>query len=99
MPERVLPRDFPTTPELIISLSNAELQELGTFVAIWSQIDFMLLILTGHITNTNLAQMHLMMETMTTGVRVGLLTKLCQRYGFDHQDAQVLTYKEIKKLL
>jgi hypothetical protein len=42
--ERVLPRDFPIVPQLIIPLSTAELQELGIFSAIWRQLDFLLLL-------------------------------------------------------
>src|SRR5438046_601542 len=78
MPERVLPREFPTPPEFLIPLSNAELQELGTFTAIWSQIDSIMLTIVHQLTGTPLGALQLMMETMTTGPRINLLKKLCQ---------------------
>jgi hypothetical protein len=92
MVERVLPRDFPIPPEFLIPLSNAELQELGTFTAIWSQIDFIILTMVQQISLSEMGALNLIMETMTTGPRVGLLTKLCQ------SDAANSVKKEIKTL-
>jgi hypothetical protein len=79
MVERILPREFPTPPNFYIPLSNAELQELGTFSAIWGQLDFLLFTLISTLTKLEMASLQLMLENMTTGPRVGLLTKLCQR--------------------
>lgn len=79
MPERVLPREFPTPPYYIVPLSNSELKELGTFTAIWSQIDFVLMHLLAHLIRCELGIASLITETMTTGPRVGLIVKLCQR--------------------
>jgi hypothetical protein len=92
MPERVLPRDFETPPEYILPLSNAELQELGTFAAIWSQVDWLLMMIISRIAKMDGATAQTFMEHTTTGPRVGLLTKLCQA---DPNDA---IKKQIKKL-
>lgn len=77
--ERVLPRDFPTPPSYLIPLSNDELRELGTFTAIWSQIDWIIMLTISRLANIELGPLQLLMENMTTGPRVGLLGKLCQR--------------------
>jgi hypothetical protein len=77
MTERVLPRDFPTRPEFLIPLSKDELQELGTFATLWSQVDWLMIMLVTFITKTDFAHVELMMENMTTGPRVNLLKKLC----------------------
>jgi hypothetical protein len=91
MPERVLPRDdFPDSPEYLIPLSNPELQELGTFTAIWSQIDWIIMMMIAQILKTEIGHVQLMLETMTTGPRVNLLKKLCQ----DDNEIQ----KSIRKL-
>lgn len=74
MPERVMPRDFPKPPIFIIPLSNSELQELGTFTAIWSQIDWTIMMLIAKLAETEMANAQLLLETMTTGPRVGLLS-------------------------
>ncbi|MDF1608411.1 hypothetical protein PZ897_09505 [Hoeflea sp. YIM 152468] len=79
MSERVLPRDFPTPPNYLIPLSNDELLELGTFTAIWSQIDWILLTGISLVTKTEFAHIHSLMETTTTGPRLSALRKLCQK--------------------
>jgi hypothetical protein len=78
MPERVLPREFAIPPEFLLPLSNAELQELGTFTAIWSQVDWIIMMIVCHLTKTEMGSLQLVMESMTTGPRVNLLKKLCQ---------------------
>lgn len=79
MVERVLPRDFPVPPEFMIPLDANELRELGTFTAIWSQIDWIVMLMISRLAKVELGPLQLMVETMTTGPRVGLLTKLCQQ--------------------
>lgn len=79
MTERILPREFPTAPKFIIPLSNAELQELGTFTALWSQLDWIIMLMVSHLAKIELGTLQLMMESMTTGPRVGLLQKLCKK--------------------
>jgi hypothetical protein len=76
--ERILPRDFPEPPEWIIPLSNSELVELGTFTAIWSQIDWILKEIIGHLGRIEPFALVLLSENMTTGPRVNLITRLCQ---------------------
>jgi hypothetical protein len=78
MPERVLPREFPTPPLLIIPLSNTELLELGTFTAIWGQLDFLLLITHASLAKTTPDAALVTIENLTTGQRVGLVSKLCR---------------------
>jgi hypothetical protein len=78
MPERVLPREFSVPPEFLIPLSNAELQELGTFTAIWAQLDWIIMLVFCYVAKIETGPAHLIMENMTTGPRVGLLKKLCQ---------------------
>jgi hypothetical protein len=77
MTERVLPREFNPPPEFLIPLSNDELLEFGTFTAVWSQIDVLMLWLIAHITKSDFFQLELIMENMTTGPRVNILKKLC----------------------
>jgi hypothetical protein len=83
MVERVLPRDFPDPPEFLIPLSNAELQELGTFTAIWSQIDWIMFMMIGQLAKVEYKTLNMMMEGMTTGPRVKLLKRLCQENPSD----------------
>jgi hypothetical protein len=91
MPERVLPRDdFPKVPELLIPLSRAELQELGTFTAIWSQIDWIVLIMIAHFTKAEIGAVQFMLETATTGPRINMLKRLCQE---DVTDAKIAVRK------
>jgi hypothetical protein len=78
MPQRMLPRNFARPPEFLIPLSNSELQELGTFTAIWSQIDWIIMMMVSSLAKTDIKPVLLMIETMTTGPRVNLLKKLCQ---------------------
>lgn len=92
MTERILPREFATPPEFLVPLSNPELLELGTFTAIWAQIDWLIMMMIGKITKTEIPQLLLLTETMTTGPRVGLLGKLCQQDPTE-------THTAIKKLL
>ena len=79
MQERVLPRDFPTNPEFVIPLSNIELQELGTFTAIWAQLDWLILTLFCCLTRVEMGTALLVMEGMTTSPRITLLKKVCHR--------------------
>jgi hypothetical protein len=81
MKERVLPRDFEHPPEYIIPLSSKELQELGTFTAIWSQIDQLMVMLASELGKCDRGAAFLMMETMTTGPKVSVLKRLCKRDG------------------
>src|SRR5437879_2438584 len=92
MSERVLPREFSTPPQFLIPLSNAELQELGTFTAIWSQLDWILLTIFVHLTGTQPSVAFSIMENLTTGPRVGLLNKVCQHEPTERK-------KRIKELL
>jgi hypothetical protein len=50
--ERILARTFAVPPAFAVPLSAEELKELGTFVAIWSQIDFLAGYLIGVLTST-----------------------------------------------
>lgn len=79
MVERILPRDFEVPPQFIVPLSNAELQELGTFTAIWSQIDWMLIMAISFVSKIEMPTVLIITDTMTTGPRVGLLSKLCKK--------------------
>jgi predicted 3-demethylubiquinone-9 3-methyltransferase (glyoxalase superfamily) len=91
MPERVLPRAFPLVPELLIPLSNVELQELGTFAAIWGQIDWIVLTMIAHLIKADFGAVQFMLDAMTTGPRIAMLSRLCQQETND-------TNKAIKKL-
>ncbi len=92
MPERILPREFEMPPHYIVPLSNLELQELGTFAAIWSQIDWIILMIYCFLAKIESGPALLTMENMTTGPRINLITKLCQADPDHH------TKKAIKKL-
>jgi hypothetical protein len=92
MTERILPRDFPTAPDYIVPLSNAELQELGTFSVIWSQVDWLMMLMIGNMLGLDIAKAITVMESMTTGPRIGLLTKLCL------QDIENPVKRAIKKV-
>lgn len=85
MSERVLPRQFDTPPELLIPLSNDELRELGTFSAIWSQIDTIMLWLIAHLAKSDMGTVNVLMDGTTTGPRVNKLSRLCS----DADPAQV----------
>jgi hypothetical protein len=91
MPERVLPRAFPVVPELLIPLSNVEIQELGTFAAIWGQIDHIVLTMISHLIKTDLGAVLFMLDATTTGPRIAMLSRLCQQKASD-------TNKAIKRL-
>jgi hypothetical protein len=75
--ERILPRHFHVPPAFAIPLSGEELKELGTFVAIWSQIDFLVGNLLGALTGTSQALFFL--ENATTGPRINLLKKAASK--------------------
>lgn len=66
-------------PEFAVPLTFAELQELGTFVAIWSQIDFLAAALIAHLTNTNMPACVLFLESSSTGPRINILKKAAKR--------------------
>lgn len=89
--DRILPRKFLVPPDYILPLNDEELRELGTFTALWSQIDWMLFLTISRLTGTDLAHLHLMTENMTTGPRVNLLKKICSDQPTD-------TNKKLKKL-
>lgn len=75
----ILPRQFETPPQFAVPLTLDELQELGTFVAIWSQIDFLAASLIAHLTNTNMPACILFLESSTTGPRINILKKAASR--------------------
>ena len=75
----ILPRPFQNPPQFAVPLSQDELQELGTFVVIWSQIDFLAAHLIAHLTNTNLPACILFLETSTTSPRMRILQKSAER--------------------
>jgi hypothetical protein len=77
--ERILPREFATPPTFAIPLSVDELRELGTFVAIWSQIDFLAAGLIALLTNTSMAACILFLESSTSGPRLNILKKSALR--------------------
>ena len=97
MQEREVPRQFPQMIPFIIPLSNSELTELGVFVAIWGQIDFLLYqILTLLISSNSKfggAYIRIMSESLTTGPRVNLVRRFCE---LDRSDK---TKKKICNLL
>jgi hypothetical protein len=76
---RVLPRQFEIPPALAVPLSQEELQELGSFVAIWSQIDFLAASIIAHLTKTNMPACVLFLESSTTGPRINILKKAAMR--------------------
>jgi hypothetical protein len=75
--ERILARTFAVPPAFAVPLSAEELKELGTFVAIWSQIDFLAGYLIGVLTSTPQALFFL--ESTTTGPRINLLKKAASK--------------------
>lgn len=62
-------------PEFRISLSEAELIDLGKFYAVWSQIDFLLCVLVSRILKIESGVGCAFMDTMTTGARLDLLRR------------------------
>lgn len=78
-PTGLLHREFPVPPALCVPLSDTQLQELGAFVAIWSQIDFLAASLIAHLTNTNMPACILFLESSTTGPRINILKKAASR--------------------
>lgn len=62
-------------PEFRISLSEAELADLGKFYAVWSQIDFLLCVLVSRILKVESGIGGAFMDTMTTGARLDLLRR------------------------
>jgi hypothetical protein len=68
---------FAVPPAFAVPLSAEELKELGTFVAIWSQIDFLAGYLIGVLTSTPQALFFL--ESTTTGPRINLLKKAASK--------------------
>ncbi|MCA6109615.1 hypothetical protein [Bradyrhizobium cenepequi] len=62
-------------PEFRISLSEAELTDLGRFYAVWSQIDCLLCVLVSRIFNVESGIGAAFMDAMTTGARLDLLRR------------------------
>lgn len=62
-------------PEFRITLSEAELTDLGKFYAVWSQVDFLICVLVSRILKVEAGIGATFMDTMTTGARLDLLRR------------------------
>jgi hypothetical protein len=54
------------------------LQELGTFTAIWSQIDFMTIKMIALLLKISDGPAQFLLEATTTGPRINMLSRLCK---------------------
>lgn len=83
-------------PEFAVSLTRAELEELGYFNAVWSQIDVIVTLLLAIYAKTEIADIIDMTGGATTAPRVAMLRKLAAR---NNDNELVKACKDMKKLI